>query len=142
MQDIYDGVLSYLHDGSDAKNDSLEVQVSDSTNTGFINEASLSEDVPETTLKSAPPTSVPPATTQPATVMVEVAAVESGAPILRVNRGLTFLQQEKGKVDEVFISVIGDGKEGMVHFALVIDCFLFTFLFFVRDGIDIHLTIK
>lgn len=99
MQDIYDGVLSYLHDGSDAKSDSLEVQVSDSTNIGFINEASHSRDMSVTMLTSAPL-----ATTQPATVMVEVAAVESGAPILRVNRGLTFLQQEKGKVDEIFTS--------------------------------------
>lgn len=126
MQDIYDGVLSYLHDGSDTKSDSLEVQVSDSTNTGFINEASHSEDVPETTLKSAPTT-----TTQPATVMVEVAAVESGAPILRVNRGLTFLQQEKGKVDEIFISVTGDGKEDMVNFALGHKLIFYLHIFFL-----------
>ncbi|KAK3859680.1 hypothetical protein Pcinc_034224 [Petrolisthes cinctipes] len=98
MQDIYDGVLSYLHDGSDMKSDTFDVLVSDSTNTGYTNEASHSGDMSTVTLTTTSPTSTPPATTQPATVMVEVAAVESGAPLLRVNRGLTFLQQEKGKM--------------------------------------------
>ncbi|KAG7168269.1 Extracellular matrix protein FRAS1-like, partial [Homarus americanus] len=83
MLDIYNGDVSYLHDGSDTYRDSFDVVVSDSTNTMY--QHGRSEDVD----------------TRPSTIHVEISAVDDGTPILTSNRGLHFLQQKEGRAQNL-----------------------------------------
>lgn len=80
MTHIRAGNLSYLHDGSSSSRDSFELTVTDSTNTLY--RVGRTEE----------------ATAQPSTIHIEISAVDDGTPILVTNRGLSFLQQENGKV--------------------------------------------
>lgn len=80
MLDIYNGDISYLHDGSDTSQDSFSIIVSDSTNKMYRH--GRSEEV----------------TVEPISVHVEISSVDDGTPILTANRGLHFLQQKDGKV--------------------------------------------
>ncbi|CAL4166611.1 unnamed protein product, partial [Meganyctiphanes norvegica] len=86
MLDIYNGNVSYLHDGSDSSRDSFKISVSDSTNKKYLIEHS--ED----------------STTEPSTVHVEISAVDNGTPILVANRGLQYLRQEDGKTKNFITS--------------------------------------
>lgn len=78
MMELYSGVVSYVHDGSASSQDSFSVVVSDSTNRQYQQAG-----------KQTP-------TSEPTIINVEVSKVEDGTPLLRVNRGLHFLQQEDG----------------------------------------------
>ena len=78
MKELYSGAVSYVHDGSASSQDSFSVVVSDSTNILYQQAG-----------KQTP-------TDEPTNVEVEVSKVEDGTPLLRVNRGLHFLQQEAG----------------------------------------------
>ncbi|XP_063885992.1 extracellular matrix organizing protein FRAS1-like isoform X2 [Scylla paramamosain] len=86
MMELYSGAVSYVHDGSASSQDSFSVVVSDSTNSQYLQVG-----------KQAP-------TSEPTTINVEVSKVEDGTPILRVNRGLHFLQQEAGTKGKNFIT--------------------------------------
>lgn len=79
MMELYSGAVSYVHDGSASSRDSFGVVVSDSTNSQYQQAG-----------KQTP-------TSEATTINVEVSKVEDGTPLLRVNRGLHFLQQEAGK---------------------------------------------
>lgn len=78
MLDLYSGSVSYVHDGSDSSWDTFSVVVSDSTNVIYQQAESHK------------------ATDEPTVIHVEVSDVEDGTPLLRVNRGLHFLQQGAG----------------------------------------------
>lgn len=78
MLDLYSGAVSYVHDGSDSSSDTFSVVVSDSTNAIYQQAESQI------------------ATAEPTTIHIEVSKVEDGTPLLRVNRGIHFLQQEAG----------------------------------------------
>lgn len=89
MLDLYSGAVSYVHDGSDSSSDTFSAVVSDSTNALYQRAESQI------------------ATAEPTAIRVEVSKVEDGTPLLRVNRGIHFLQQEAGtKVSSIhFLSV-------------------------------------
>lgn len=78
MLDLYSGAVAYVHDGSDSSSDTFNVVVSDSTNVIYQQAESHK------------------ATDEPTEIRVEVSKVEDGTPLLRVNRGLHFLQQGAG----------------------------------------------
>lgn len=78
MMDLYSGTVSYVHDGSDSSSDTFSIVVSDSTNSLYKRADSQL------------------ATAESTMINVEVSKVEDGTPLLRVNRGLHFLQQEAG----------------------------------------------
>lgn len=94
MLDLYSGAVSYVHDGSDSSVDTFSVVVSDSTNAVYQQAESQI------------------ATTEPTTIHIEVSKVEDGTPLLRVNRGIHFLQQEAGT------------KVGSIRFLPVLKCTL------------------
>lgn len=83
MLDVYDGGVSYLHDGSNTSRDSFDITVSDSTNKMYRHGRGKE------------------ATTEPSTVYVEISSVDDGTPILTANRGLQYLQQEEGKAQNL-----------------------------------------
>ncbi|XP_064121126.1 extracellular matrix organizing protein FRAS1-like isoform X1 [Macrobrachium nipponense] len=79
MLDIYNGDVSYLHDGSDTAKDSFKITLSDSTNKMY--RQGMGEEP----------------TNKPTSIHIEISSVDDGTPILTANRGLNYLQQEDGK---------------------------------------------
>ncbi|XP_069157214.1 extracellular matrix organizing protein FRAS1 [Procambarus clarkii] len=83
MLDVYNGEVSYLHEGSDTSHDSFDIVVSDSTNTMYRHGRGKE------------------ASSEPSTINIEISSVDDGTPILTANRGLQYLQQEEGKAQNL-----------------------------------------
>ncbi|XP_076043694.1 extracellular matrix organizing protein FRAS1-like [Oratosquilla oratoria] len=76
MLDVYEGHVSYLHDGANKPRDAFEIVVNDQSNDGFT----MGED--STKMMKGP-----------AVVEVEVSAMDDGMPLLKTNVGLFYLEQ-------------------------------------------------
>lgn len=78
MMDIYDGLISYQHDGSETREDNFSFIVSDGSTEMFTMQKDHHRgDIPQTT---------------PGEFQIDILPMDDGSPVLEVNQGLQFLE--------------------------------------------------